>query len=51
MLEDYGAGLDLDCAAPPTRQTAARRYITRRTRTLCSTRDDLEDLCGDVLSV
>lgn len=50
MLEDYRAGLGFDRAADEA-DRAAKRRITCPTLVLWSTRDDLEDLYGDVLSV
>jgi haloacetate dehalogenase len=50
MLEDYRAGLGVDRAADEADRVAGRR-ITCPTMVLWSTRDDLYDLYGDVLSV
>ncbi len=50
MLEDYRAGLGVDRAADDADRRAGRR-ITCPTLVLWSTRDDLEDLYGDVLAV
>jgi haloacetate dehalogenase len=50
MLEDYRAGLGPDRAADGVDRAAGRR-ITCPTLVLWSTRDDLKDLYGDVLSV
>lgn len=50
MLEDYRAGLGVDRAADDADRAAGRR-IRCPTLVLWSTRDDLEYLYGDVLSV
>ncbi|MGS0685286.1 alpha/beta fold hydrolase [Nakamurella sp. GG22] len=50
MLEDYRAGLGVDRAADDD-DRAAGRTIGCPTMVLWSTRDDLEDLYGDVLGI
>ncbi|SDQ78145.1 alpha/beta fold hydrolase [Quadrisphaera sp. DSM 44207] len=50
MLEDYRAGLGVDRAADDADRAAGRR-VTCPTLVLWSSRDDLEDLYGDVLGV
>ena len=50
MLEDYRAGLGVDRAADDADRAAGRR-VRCPTLVLWSTRDDLQDLYGDVLAV
>jgi haloacetate dehalogenase len=50
MLEDYRAGVGVDRAADDADRAAGRR-ITSPTLVVWSTRDDLEQLYGDVLAV
>jgi len=50
MLEDYRAGLTVDRAADDADRAAGRR-VTCPTLVLWSTRDDMEELYGDVLAV
>ena len=50
MLEDYRAGLDADRADDDTDRAAGRR-VACPVQVLWSTRDDMEDLYGDVLAV
>jgi len=50
MLEDYRAGLGVDRAADDADRAVGRR-VQCPTLVLWSTRDDLEDLYGDVLGV
>ncbi len=50
MLEDYRAGLGVDRSADEADRAAGRR-ITCPTLVLWSSRDDLEDLHGDVLAI
>jgi haloacetate dehalogenase len=50
MLEDYRAGLGVDRAHDDADRAAGRR-VTCPTQVLWSTRDDLEQLYGDVLAV
>jgi haloacetate dehalogenase len=50
MLEDYRAGLGLDRAADDADRAAGRR-ITCPTLVAWSSRDDMEDLYGDVLAI
>lgn len=50
MLEDYRAGLGVDRAADDADRAAGRR-ISCPTLVLWSTRDDMEELYGDVLEV
>jgi haloacetate dehalogenase len=50
MLEDYRAGLGIDRAHDEA-DVAAGRTITCPTQVLWSSRDDMEDLYGDVLAV
>jgi haloacetate dehalogenase len=50
MLEDYRAGLGVDRAADDADRVAGRR-ITCPTLVLWSTRDDMQQLYGDVLAV
>lgn len=50
MLEDYRAGLTVDRRADESDRAAGRR-ITCPTLALWSTRDDMEQLYGDVLAV
>jgi haloacetate dehalogenase len=50
MLEDYRAGLEVDRAADDADRAAGRR-VTCPTLVLWSTRDDMEQLYGDVLEV
>jgi len=50
MVEDYRAGLGVDCAADDA-DRAAGRLITCPTLVLWSTRDDMATLYGDVLAV
>lgn len=50
MLEDYRAGLGVDRAADDADRAAGRR-VTCPTLVLWSTRDDLEELYGDVLAL
>src|SRR4051794_19257607 len=50
MLEDYRAGLGVDRAADDADRAAGRR-VRCPTLVLWATRDDLEDLYGDVLAV
>jgi haloacetate dehalogenase len=50
MLEDYRAGLGVDRAADDADRDAGRR-ITCPTLVLWSTRDDMQQLYGDVLAV
>ncbi len=50
MLEDYRAGLDADRADDDADREAGRR-IACPVQVLWSTRDDMEDLYGDVLAV
>ncbi len=50
MLEDYRAGLGVDRRADDE-DRAAGRTISCPTMVLWSTRDDLEDLYGDLLAI
>ena len=50
MIEDYRAGLTVDRAADDA-DKAVRRRVTCPTLVLWSTRDDMEELYGDVLAV
>lgn len=50
MLEDYRAGLGVDRAADDADMAAGRRIVCP-TMVLWSSRDDLEDLYGDVLEI
>ena len=50
MLEDYRAGLGVDRAADEADRAAGRR-ISCPTMVLWSTRDDLQELHGDVLAI
>src|SRR3954449_5190085 len=50
MLEDYRAGVTVDRAADDADRAAGRR-VTCPTLVLWSTRDDMEELYGDVLAV
>jgi haloacetate dehalogenase len=50
MLEDYRAGLGVDRAADDADRAAGRR-VACPTLVLWSTRDDMEELYGDVLAV
>jgi pimeloyl-ACP methyl ester carboxylesterase len=50
MLEDYRAGLSIDRAADDADRAAGRR-ITCPTLVLWASRDDMEELYGDVLAV
>ena len=50
MIEDYRAGLGVDRAADDADRTAGRS-VQCPTLVVWSTRDDMEDLYGDVLEV
>lgn len=50
MIEDYRAGLGVDRAADDADRAAGRR-VTCPTLVVWSTRDDMEELYGDVLAV